>query len=66
MLVHTYECPYRNLIRKDNDAIDDFHMDIHSAICVAYHLDGGELYHILVYCKFATDLELRTDDLVHR
>ena len=40
-----------NMIRKHNDATDDYHMDMHSAICVAYHLDGGELFDDLEFCR---------------
>ena len=30
-----------NLIRRHNDAADDFHLDFHKMICIAFKTDGG-------------------------
>jgi len=35
-----------NFIRKHNDSTDDFHLGMHTPVCVSYHLEGGECIEI--------------------
>jgi hypothetical protein len=38
-----------DLIRRHNDPADDFHLDFHKMVCIAFKSDGGTLVLLLLY-----------------
>jgi hypothetical protein len=38
-----------DLIRRQNDPDDDFHLDFHKMVCIAFKTDGGTFVQLLLY-----------------
>ena len=46
-----------NLIRSNNNVTDDFHLDFHKMICIAFKTDGGTVLHaLMLYSTFDRDV----------